>query len=108
MREMTARLFMLMEEEHTESSFKQANGRTMCRKCSVTWPCDTKMLIDSHKRLEDVLVTFSNVGMVAYGLVSELTDVVRNAPAAANDKAREEELALIARADEYLAIGMPS
>ena len=108
MREMTARLFMLMEEEHTESAFKQANGRTMCRKCQSTWPCDTKMLLVSHKQLENVLTTFSNIGMVAYGLVSELTEVVKNAPAALNDKTREEELALVARAEEYLAIGMPS
>jgi hypothetical protein len=105
MREMTERLFKLMDEEHQKSAFVQQSGFQVCRKCQAKWPCDMRLVLDSHKQLGALFNTVGNLNMLAYGLVSELTDELEAYP---DHLEKLTDDTLVTRAREYLAIGMPS
>ena len=113
-REMTERVMDLLDETHQKNVFVQGDGRIMCRQCHDTWPCDTRLLVDSHKRLGALLNTIGQLNMKAFGLVAEAVEHVKALDAQvemdrgpSGDDPEDPIRKFLADAEEYLEIGMP-
>ena len=96
----TKALFDMLDKGHTPNELLDQHGRRTCRVCGVSYPCDVRMLIDSHKQLSALVDTQAAMNMAGYRIIAELVDCFETL-----DRLPDRHEAALDSAREYLQVG---